>query len=151
MIVWDRRALAGCLGILALGVAPRLLFALAFPTQPISDFRAVHDFAVAFRDQPPLAPGEHWRNFNPGAPMLLAPVLAVFPADTIAAARLATAIATGCLPLLPWVLCSGLGRSCSAASSPRTTGFCCRRSRWRRSPPAARHPQASARGRWRRG
>ena len=90
--------------LLALGLASRLLMAIAFPVRPISDFSGVLSFALAMRDQSIAAPGYYWDVFNVGPPLVLSVLLRLFPHDPEATARLTTAVWTGLMPLLPFVI-----------------------------------------------
>jgi hypothetical protein len=97
----SREALAAA-ALLVLGVGPRILFAARFPVAPFSDFRALIDFGLALRDRG-AAESWHWVQFNPGLPVALSLLFRVAPGSE-AVARLATAVATGLLPLLPFFL-----------------------------------------------
>lgn len=94
--------------IILLGVLPRLGFVILFPTQPISDFRGLVDFALALRDSG-LAQGTwYWDFFNPGTPILLSVVLRVLPGSPDAIARWTTAILTGLVPIFPYAIWHGV-------------------------------------------
>jgi hypothetical protein len=99
-----RREILAALALVALGVGLRLSFALAYPVEPFSDFRALVDFALRLRDQGLSAPGWGWVQFSPGLPLILSVLFRWAPADPAAVARLATAIATGLTPLLPFLI-----------------------------------------------
>jgi hypothetical protein len=101
-----REALAAALLLLA-GVGTRVVFAAAFPAQAFSDFRALIDFGMELSARGPAAPTWHWIQFNPGLPMILS-VLGLAGRSPESAARLATAVATGLLPLLPFFLWRGV-------------------------------------------
>src|SRR5215203_5215841 len=90
--------------LLALGVGLRLLFVHAFPTEPISDFRGIIDFALDLRDKSIFAGGYYWDVFNLGPPLVLSLVLRVFPGSPETVSRLATAVWCGLMPLLPFLL-----------------------------------------------
>jgi Dolichyl-phosphate-mannose-protein mannosyltransferase len=90
--------------LLALGVGARAVFVTAFPTLPFSDFRGILDFALDLRDKSLFVPGYYWDVFNIGPPLALSLVLRVFPGDPEAAARYATAVWCGLMPLLPFLL-----------------------------------------------
>jgi hypothetical protein len=94
--------------LLFLGLLPRLTFVTLFPTQPVSDFAGVIQFALAFRDQSLTAPGYYWDVFNVGPALALSLVLRVFPDSPETTARLATAVWTGLMPLLPFALWRGV-------------------------------------------
>jgi hypothetical protein len=160
-----RRDLAGAALLVVLGVGLRLAFLRAFPTLPLSDFRALIDFGIRLRDRGLAAPGWGWVQFNPGLPLILSVLLRAFPSDPASAARIATAAVTGRdrprsvppvaararLPraALRRACCSrsGPGRSSSRASSRRRTGRSCRPSRWRASACAASAAPTSRRTR----
>lgn len=105
---WDRREWLGLLALLAAGLLPRLAFVTLFPTRPVSDFRALVDFALAMRDHSVVTGGFYWDLLSPGLPLTLSLILRLFPASPDAAARLATAVATGLLPILPFLLWRGV-------------------------------------------
>lgn len=86
--------------LLALGAGARLAFAARFPAIAFSDFRALIDFGQELARRGLTADSWHWIQFNPGLPM----VLALLPGSPESAARAATAVATGLLPLLPFLL-----------------------------------------------
>ncbi|HKI06219.1 MAG TPA: glycosyltransferase family 39 protein [Thermoanaerobaculia bacterium] len=90
--------------LLTLGVGARVLFASVFPTQPVSDFRGIIDFALDLRDKSLFAPGYYWDVFNLGPPLVLSLVLRVFPGSPETVSRLATAVWCGLMPLLPFLL-----------------------------------------------
>jgi hypothetical protein len=94
--------------LLAAGLLPRLAFVAAFPTRPISDFRALVDFGLRMRDQSVFVDGFYWDLLGPGVPLTLSLLLRLFPASPESTARLATAIATGLLPLLPYLIWRGV-------------------------------------------
>ena len=104
-----RREWLGLALLLAAGLLPRLAFVTAFPTRPVSDFRGLVDFGLALRDHRAIAGGfYYWDFLNPGLPLTLSLILRLFPAWPDSAARLATAIATGLMPLLPYRLWRGV-------------------------------------------
>ena len=99
----SRRELLAGAGLLVLGVGLRMAFVLRVPTIAFSDFRALIDFGLEMRRQG-WAPGTwHWIQFNPGLAMALSLVFRVFP-DPETSARHATAVWTGLMPLLPFLL-----------------------------------------------
>ena len=99
----SRRELLAGAGLLVLGVGLRMAFVLRVPTVAFSDFRALIDFGLEMRRQG-WAPGTwHWIQFNPGLAMALSLVFRFFP-DPEMAARHATAVWTGLMPLLPFLL-----------------------------------------------
>jgi predicted membrane-bound mannosyltransferase len=91
------------LTLFVLGLLPRLAMSIRFPTRPISDFARVVDFALALRDRSWFAPGYYWDTLNVGPAIVLSLVFRVFPSDPAATARLATAVWTATLPLLPFL------------------------------------------------
>jgi hypothetical protein len=103
-----RHEVLGALSLLVLGIGPRLAFVVLFPTIPVSDFRTLVDFGLRFRDAGWAPPGDFWLQFNPGLPMLLSLLHQVVPHTAPEAARPATAVATGLLPLLPFLLWRGV-------------------------------------------
>jgi hypothetical protein len=98
------REWADVLLLLVIGVGTRVGFALAFPTRPFFDFLQVVHFGTLLRDQGLFARGWYWSQFNPGLPVILAVLFRVFPGDPVAVARMATAVATGLCPVLPFLL-----------------------------------------------
>ncbi len=98
----SREALAAA-ALLVLGVGARVLFTARFPTTAFSDFRALVDFGQELASRGLTAESWHWIQFNPGLPMILA-LLSGAPMSAESAARLATSVATGLLPLLPFFL-----------------------------------------------
>jgi hypothetical protein len=99
--------LASAAGLLAAGLLPRLWFVTAFATLPISDFGAVLELALAFRDTSLAPPGYWWDVLNVGPSFALSLALRLFPADPETTARLATAVWTGLTPLVPFALWRG--------------------------------------------
>jgi hypothetical protein len=93
--------------LLALGLLPRLAFETLFPTRPVSDFLALVDFALLLRNVSLTASDWHWDFFNPGLPLVLSLLFRIFPGSPEAIARLATAVLTGLVPALPFVLWRG--------------------------------------------
>jgi hypothetical protein len=94
--------------LLAAGLLSRIAFVTLFPTRPVSDFRALVDFALRMRDQSLVTGGFYWDLLSPGLPVTLSLLLRLFPASPDTAARLATAVATGLLPGLPYLLWRGV-------------------------------------------
>ncbi len=100
-----RRDLLGALALFALGVGPRLAFVARFPTLPFSDFLGLIDFGFLLRDHGLAAPGWHWMQFNPGLPMVLSILLRFAPpGGGLALVRVVTAVATGLVSLIPFLL-----------------------------------------------
>jgi hypothetical protein len=103
------REAAGLALLTLLGLIPRLAFVLAFPTIPFSDFRSLVHFGLHLRDHGLASPDWAWQFFSPGLPMVLAGLFGTFPgADPDAVARLATAVACGLTPLLPFLIWRGV-------------------------------------------
>jgi hypothetical protein len=102
-----RREWLFALLLAATGVGARLAFVSLFPTRAISDFHALIEFGLRFRDAGLAPSGWHWNQFNPGLPMLLSVLFRLFPDDPDSVARIATAGVTGLLPLLPFLLWRG--------------------------------------------
>jgi hypothetical protein len=102
-----RQERLGVIVLLALGLAPRLVLVTLFPTRPVSDFQALLEFGLLLGDVSLSVRTWHWEFFSPGLPLLLA-LLSYVPAPLEDAARLATAIVTGLLPLLPFGLWRGV-------------------------------------------
>ena len=100
---FGREWTAGVL-LLVLSVGTRLAFVSLYPVMPFFDFVQIVHFGVLLRDQGLSAAGWYWSQFNPGLPVLLALLFRLFPRDPIATARTATAIATGLVPLAPFLL-----------------------------------------------
>lgn len=103
-----RRELLGLATLLAAGLLLRLAFVTVFPTRPFSDFRALLELALLMRDRSLTVPGYYWDLLNPGLPLILSLLLRLFPADPEATARVSTAVATGLLPALPYLLWRGV-------------------------------------------
>ncbi|HEY4591472.1 MAG TPA: hypothetical protein VIJ61_03625, partial [Thermoanaerobaculia bacterium] len=103
-----RREQLGLALLVAAGLGLRLIFVTVFPTLPFSDFRGLLDFALRMRDVSPTAAGFYWDYFNPGLPLILSLILRAFPAAPETAARLSTAVATGLLPVFPYLLWRGV-------------------------------------------
>ena len=60
------------------------------------------------RDRSLTTGGFYWEYFSPGLPVFLSLLFRVFPGDPAAAARLATAAATGLVPAFPYLLWRGV-------------------------------------------
>jgi|CXWL01.1.fsa_nt_gi hypothetical protein len=87
-----------------LGIGLRVAWVLYWRPTPVSDFAGIIEFASRLATLGPFSPGYYWDNFNPALPLFLSLVFRLIPADPVVVARLATAVATGLLPLLPWLL-----------------------------------------------
>jgi hypothetical protein len=94
--------------IILLGVIPRLCFIILFPTQPISDFRGLVDFAIAIRDSVFARGTWYWEFLNAGLPTILSVILRAFPDSPETTARWATAILTGLVPVFPYTIWRGV-------------------------------------------
>lgn len=94
----------GAVALALAGVGLRLAFVAAFPAEPVSDFRGLVVFGLRLRDEGLAVPGWHWVQFNPGLPLLLSALFRVFPRGVAETARVATAVTTGLVPLLPYWL-----------------------------------------------
>jgi hypothetical protein len=94
--------------VLAAGLLPRLAFVTLFPTRAFSDFNVLVEFGLFLRDRSLAAPGFYWDLFNPGLPMALSLLFRVFPGSPEDAARIATAVLTGLVPMLPFLLWRGV-------------------------------------------
>jgi len=99
---------AGIALLLALGVGARLAFLSVYPTLPFWDSLQLIHFGTRLGEQGLAAPGWYWAQFNAGLPMILAGLFRLFPSDPIGVARTATAVATGLLPIVPFVAWRGV-------------------------------------------
>ncbi|HEY9422878.1 MAG TPA: hypothetical protein VIW92_15810, partial [Thermoanaerobaculia bacterium] len=103
------REAAGLALLSFLGLVPRLAFIAAFPTIPTSDFRNLVRFGLHLRDHGLTSFDWSWQFFSPGLPVVLSGLFGIAPdADPDAAARLATAVACGLTPVLPFVIWRGI-------------------------------------------
>ena len=100
----DRREAAAAAALVLVGVGLRLVVVALFPTEPLSDFRGLVLFGVRLRDEGLAVPGWQWVQFSPGLPLILSGLFRLFPHGVVAVARNATAVATGLLPLAPFLL-----------------------------------------------
>jgi hypothetical protein len=96
--------------LLGAGLLPRLLVAELVPTTPVSDFRAVVGFALAFRDQGIVPGGYFWEVLNVGPAMAISLLYRLVPGDPDELARLATAAFTGLLGVVPFLAWRGVLR-----------------------------------------
>ena len=94
--------------VLAAGLLARLAVVTAFPVQPVSDFRSLLDFGLWMRDRSVVTGGYFWDLLNPGLPLILSLLLRIFPGSPETVGRLATAVATGLVPALPFALWRGV-------------------------------------------
>jgi len=94
--------------ILIVGIMPRFVFVMAFPTQPVSDFRRLLNFALHLRDDIFARGTEYWRLFSPGLPTALSILLRLNPDSPELVARLATASLMGIMPILPFIIWRGV-------------------------------------------
>lgn len=88
----------------AAGVAVRLSAVRAFPAAPKFDSQALIAFGRVFHDRGLFPDSYYWSHFNPGLPMILSILDGPFARDIAAAARTATAAATGLLGVLPFLI-----------------------------------------------
>ena len=88
-------------------LGPRIAFAWAIPTIPISDFSNLVNFAVFVRDHG-LEPTPAYQFFGIGLPFALALVLEVVPGRPPEVARYATAVISGLAALAPFVIWRGV-------------------------------------------
>jgi hypothetical protein len=100
--------LVGLIGLVLIGVLPRVVFIVLFPTNPISDFKGLVDFASVIRDSVFAAGTWYWEFFNAGLPTILSGIIYIFPASPEATARWATAILTGLVSILPYTIWHGV-------------------------------------------
>jgi hypothetical protein len=94
--------------IILLGVFPRLTFIILFPTQPISDFKGLVDFAIALHDSVFAGREWYWEFLNAGLPTMLSVIMRIFPESPETTARWATAVLTGFVPLFPYAIWRGV-------------------------------------------
>jgi len=90
--------------VLLAGLLPRLLFFTFFPTQPVSDFLNLLNFAIKLRENIFASGSILWNFFNVGTPFLLSLFLRLTPLSPPAAARTITVLGMGLLPLFPFLL-----------------------------------------------
>ena len=90
--------------ILVVGLATRLVFIKSFPSRPISDFLNILDFSILFRDDWLARGAWEWYFFSPGLPLILSGILRFINRSPETIARWATALSTGLVPLLPFIL-----------------------------------------------
>ena len=95
---------AAAAALVLAGVGLRLLAVTRYRTEPLSDFRGLVLFGVRLRDEGLAVPGWHWVQFSPGLPLILSGLFRLFPHGVTGVARTATAVATGLLPLAPFLL-----------------------------------------------
>lgn len=105
---FGRRDLIGAFAIAAAGVALRLAFVSRFPTIPISDFAGLVRFGMRLRDYGWSAGGFLWKQLNPGLPIVLSLFDRVVSPGGPAVARVATAVATGCVGVIPFLVWRGV-------------------------------------------
>jgi hypothetical protein len=98
----------GLAALLAVGLLSRLAFVTAFPTIQISDFNGLVEFGIWMRDRGITVGGFFWELLSPGLPLILSLILRVFPFAPQTVGRLATAVATGLLPVFPYLLWRGV-------------------------------------------
>jgi hypothetical protein len=106
LLMTRRKEILGLLLLLFLGLAARLVFVSQFPVIPVSDYRNLINFGLYLRTHGLINDAWwFWQSFNFGLPLVLCGLFAIFPAaDPAVAARLATVVAGGLLPVLPFVV-----------------------------------------------
>ena len=96
------------IAILILSMSIRVWFSFLFPAQPVSDFRAIVDFAVEFSKD--IFSGYYaWRSISPGLPVILSLLINIFsqiPPEAIG--RWATVMITGFTPIIPYLAWKGI-------------------------------------------
>ena len=102
------KEILGLLLLLILGLAPRLAFVSQFPTIPFSDFASLVAFGQHLHDHGIISNGWFWEYLNPGLPLVLCGLFRIFPGDPGSVARLATTLACGLLPILPFLIWRGV-------------------------------------------
>ncbi len=100
----SQREWAGLALLLALGLGPRLALAAWFPTLPFWDSLQLIHFGTLLQKTGLASSGWYWAQFNAGLPMILAALFSLFPGDPTVVARTATAVATGLLPAIPFLV-----------------------------------------------
>jgi len=95
--------------VLMIGLVPRLAVVSVFPTIPVSDFSALVAFGQHFQNHGLTSDGWFWWFFNPGLPLVLCGLFHLFPSfDPVAVARMATVLACGLVPILPFLMWRGV-------------------------------------------
>lgn len=85
-------------------VGLRLAWIWRWPTEPISDFAGIIEFAEHLSRQGFGAPGYYWETFNPAFPLALAVLFEWTPgSDHVALSRGLMAVLTGLLPVAVWL------------------------------------------------
>jgi hypothetical protein len=95
------------LAVVIAALAPRILFAHAFPTIPHSDFLYLLNFAIAFDSPGWQETWPFWPFFGVGLPLGLYLVLQAVPGSPADVARYATAVVTGLAAVSPFVIWRG--------------------------------------------
>jgi hypothetical protein len=104
-----RKEILGFILLLVLGLVPRLAFVTRFPTIPVSDFHSLVWFGLDLRDHGLTHHSAGWEYLNPGLPLILSALFRLAPsANPELVARLATALATGLLAILPFIIWRGV-------------------------------------------
>ncbi|HKD19015.1 MAG TPA: hypothetical protein VKG23_14275 [Thermoanaerobaculia bacterium] len=89
------------------GMGVRLFVVTRFPTIPFWDFANLVDFGKLLHEHGIAADGWFWSQVNPGLPVILS-LLFRIPGDPSSIARMATAVATGWIGVLPFVIWKGV-------------------------------------------
>ena len=98
------REAAAIICLLVLGVGTRLAFAAVYPTLPFWDSLQLIHFATRLQEHGLTANGWYWAQYNSGLAMILSLLFRLFPADPVVVARTATAVVTGLLALIPFLM-----------------------------------------------
>jgi hypothetical protein len=105
-IIW--REFLVLITILFLSLTLRLAFISVFPTIPVSDFHVIVSFAKVFAEDFFARGHPGWGSINPGLPFFLSFLLRIIPAQAELVARWTTALLTGSLPLIPFLVWRGV-------------------------------------------
>lgn len=101
------REWAGLAAVAVAGLLPRLVWVERVPTRPFSDFHDLVEFGVHLTRSWAARPSD-WLQFNAGLPLLLSLILRVFHGNPAVVARYATAVATGVVPMIPYLVWRGV-------------------------------------------
>ena len=88
-------------GIALLGVGLRLVWIRVVPTNPVSDFASVLDFAAALARDFVAPDARQWFTLSPGASLVLSFGIRAGVAAPVDTARFLTAVVAGLVPLIP--------------------------------------------------